>query len=147
MSQPLSPCLKIDSNFQLNLSKHDMRCSFLYMQITIHKCFKFFKGVLFSNFIEKKMGLTDAILGFSVYTVIINIFINYISKVQTNNASWKFVNLRWNHITVCNFESMETPVELNSLLSKFFCYITWSVISPDQTRLWTTCNCFFETIA
>ena len=33
--------------------------------------------------------------------------------------------------TVCNFQSMKTPVELNSLLSKFFCYITWFVISPD----------------
>ena len=33
--------------------------------------------------------------------------------------------------TVCNFESMKSPVELNSLLSKFFCYITWFVISSD----------------
>ena len=56
---------------------------------------------------------------------------------------------------VCNFQSMKSLVELNSLLSKFFCYITWFVISPDQTRLWTTCKrglyvksfCFFETIA
>ena len=31
-------------------------------------------------------------------------------------------------------------VELNSLLSKFFCYITWFVISPGQTRLKTTCK-------
>ena len=27
--------------------------------------------------------------------------------------------------TVCNFQSMKSPMELNSLLSKFFCYITW----------------------
>ena len=33
--------------------------------------------------------------------------------------------------SVCNFQSMKTPVELNSLLWKFFCYITWFVISPD----------------
>ena len=33
--------------------------------------------------------------------------------------------------TVCNFQSMKSPVELNSLLSEFFCYITWFVISPD----------------
>ena len=33
--------------------------------------------------------------------------------------------------TVCNFQSMKTVVELNSLLSKFFCDITWFVISPD----------------
>ena len=29
--------------------------------------------------------------------------------------------------TVCNFQSMKSPVELNSLFSKFFCYITWFV--------------------
>ena len=30
-----------------------------------------------------------------------------------------------NTVSVCNFQSMKSPVELNSLLSKFFCYITW----------------------
>ena len=57
--------------------------------------------------------------------------------------------------TVCNFQSMKSPVELNSLLSKFFCYITWFVISPYQTRQWTTSirglyvksYCFFEAMA
>ena len=56
--------------------------------------------------------------------------------------------------SVCNFQSMKRPVELNSLLSKFFCYTTWFVISPDETWLWTTCKrglyvksyYFFETI-
>ena len=33
--------------------------------------------------------------------------------------------------SVCNFQSMKSPVELNSPLLKFFCYITWFVISPD----------------
>ena len=33
--------------------------------------------------------------------------------------------------SVCNFQSMKSPVELNSLLSKLFCYITWFVISSD----------------
>ena len=32
---------------------------------------------------------------------------------------------------VCNFQSMKNPVELNSLLSKFLCYITWFAKSPD----------------
>ena len=57
--------------------------------------------------------------------------------------------------SVCNFQSIKSPVELNSLLLNFFRYITWFVISPDLTRLWTTCKrglyvksfCFFETIA
>ena len=39
---------------------------------------------------------------------------------------------------VCNFKSMKSPMELNSLLSKLFCYITRFVISPEQTRHWTT---------
>ena len=33
--------------------------------------------------------------------------------------------------SVCNFQAMKSPMELNSLLSKFFCYITWLVISPE----------------
>ena len=33
--------------------------------------------------------------------------------------------------SVSNFQFMESPVELNSLLSKFFCCITWFVISLD----------------
>ena len=33
--------------------------------------------------------------------------------------------------SVCNFQSMKSPVELSSPLLKFFCYITWFVISPD----------------
>ena len=58
-------------------------------------------------------------------------------------------------ITVCNFQSIKSPMELYSFLSKLFCYITWLVISPDYTRRWTTCKrglsvksyCFFETKA
>ena len=40
--------------------------------------------------------------------------------------------------TVCNFQSMKSLLELNSLSSKFFCYITWCIISPirrDTGRL------------
>ena len=33
--------------------------------------------------------------------------------------------------TVCNFQSMKIPVQLSSLFSKFFCYVTWFVTSPD----------------
>ena len=38
----------------------------------------------------------------------------------------------------CNFQSMKSPVEMNSLLSKFFCYITWllyQLIRRDTGRL------------
>ena len=28
-------------------------------------------------------------------------------------------------ISVCNFQSMKSPVEVNSLFLKFICYITW----------------------
>ena len=27
--------------------------------------------------------------------------------------------------SVCNFQSMKSPLELNGVLSKFFCFITW----------------------
>ena len=40
--------------------------------------------------------------------------------------------------SVCNFQSMESPLELNSLLSKFFFYITWflyQLIRGDTGRL------------
>ena len=43
----------------------------------------------------------------------------------------KMAEITLETISVYNFQSMKTPVELNSLLSKFFCYITWFVISPD----------------
>ena len=38
--------------------------------------------------------------------------------------------------TVCNFHSIKNPMELNNLLWKFFCYITWLDVTLDnlQTR-------------
>ena len=42
----------------------------------------------------------------------------YASRIQSQNT-----------ISVCNFQSMKSPVELNNLLPKFFCYITWFVIT------------------
>ena len=53
--------------------------------------------------------------------------------------------------SVCNFQSMKSPVELNSLFLTFFCYITWF----KEARKWTPCKRdfyikyygFFETIA
>ena len=41
-------------------------------------------------------------------------------------------------VTVCNFQSMKSPVKLNSLLLKLFCYITWllyHLIRRDTGRL------------
>ena len=54
-------------------------------------------------------------------------------------------------LSACNFQSMKSPVKLNSLFLKFFSYITWF----DYTRHWTPCKwglyiksyCFFEAIA
>ena len=39
-------------------------------------------------------------------------------------------------MSVCNFQSMKSPVELNCLFSKFFCYITWldAILDDLQTR-------------
>ena len=42
------------------------------------------------------------------------------------------------NISVCNSQSMKSPVELNSLLSKFFCYIIWllyQLIRRDTGRV------------
>ena len=65
-------------------------------------------------------------------------------------ANWSILNLVIQKIeycsfllhqfaySVCNFQSMKSPVELNSLLSKFFCYITWllyQLIRCDTGRL------------
>ena len=45
----------------------------------------------------------------------------------------------WHRLNpVYNFQSMESPVELNRLLSRFFCYITWllyQLIRSDTGRL------------
>ena len=54
------------------------------------------------------------------------------------------------NFSICNFQSMKSPVELNSFFLKFFCYITWF----DETGDWRACKrgfyvefyCFFETI-
>ena len=55
-------------------------------------------------------------------------------KKQRNSSLLKI------QCSVCNFQSMKSPMELNCLFSKFFCYITWFVISPGSTGSWTTCK-------
>ena len=58
---------------------------------------------------------------------------------------------KWTNKTDCNFQFMKSPVKMNSLFLKFFCYITWL----DEMRHWGPCKrglydkscCFFETIA
>ena len=54
-----------------------------------------------------------------VIIIIIIIIIIIVAKLGSNTNS------------VFNFQSMISLVELNSLFSRFFCYITWFVISPD----------------
>ena len=58
---------------------------------------------------------------------------SFLSKV-TSSRSCSFFDItvgfckrrnKCSSYTVCNFQSRKNPVELNSLLSKFFCYITW----------------------
>ena len=48
--------------------------------------------------------------------------------------------------TVCNFQSMTSPVELNNLFLKFFCYITWfdGYWSPCKRGLYVKSYCSFE---
>ena len=79
----------------------------------------------------------------------------HLKETSTQVFSCEYCTIFTNTNTVCNFQSRKSPVELNSLLSKLFCYITWLVISPDYRRHWTTCKrglyvksyCSPETIA
>ena len=63
-----------------------------------------------------------------------------------NNRIQKHVLHCDNSLSVCNFQSMKSPVERNSLFLKLFCYVTWF----DETRHWRLCRrgCYvkFETI-
>ena len=40
------------------------------------------------------------------------------------------------YVSVCNFQSMRSPLELNSLFLTLFCYITWF----DDTWHWKPCK-------
>ena len=99
------------------------------------------RSVLVTKISDTIASLPKIIKYFKIFYYPINI-----SKIDSNGLA--------KANTVCNFQSIKSPVELNSLLSKFFCYITWLVISPDWTRHWTTWKrglyvksyCFFETI-
>ena len=56
--------------------------------------------------------------------------------VSYNTISISFLRHIWKRCTCFGvqfviFENLKSPVKLNSLLSKFFCYITWFTISPD----------------
>ena len=55
-----------------------------------------------------------------------------IKPLSSNFTKTELIN------AVCNFQSVKSPVELNSLLLKFFCYITWllyHLIRRDIGRL------------
>ena len=50
----------------------------------------------------------------------------------------KFAKSVMDKFTVCNFQSMKSPLELSSLFSKFLCYFTWllcHLIRRDFGRL------------
>ena len=47
------------------------------------------------------------------------LFVYYVLSIQSSSLIYK------EHMTVCNFQSMKSLVELNSLFLKLFRYITW----------------------
>ena len=42
------------------------------------------------------------------------------------------IKIPYINYTACNFQSMKSFMDLNSLFSKFFCYITWFIITAVQ---------------
>ena len=59
----------------------------------------------------------------------------YLDRLRLNlEKAEAFSNQKTRPCTVCNFQSLKTPAELNSLLWKFFCYITWLVRHDDYLR-------------
>ena len=70
-----------------------------------------------------------------------------ILRTRAHFPEWYYLLEKWkpiiqnlgkktfNSVTVCDLESMKSPVELNSLSSKFFCCITWSVMSRINESL------------
>ena len=74
--------------------------------------------------------------GFS-FLNLINFIVNTLKITQTDQKP-TFKQFDDYLYTVCNFQSMKSPLELNSLLSKFFFYITWllyQLIRRDSGRL------------
>ena len=71
------------------------------------------------HFFLLRLFIIAIIITIIVVVIIIIIIIIIVAKLGSNTNS------------VFNFQSMISLVELNSLFSRFFCYITWFVISPD----------------
>ena len=81
-----------------SMCKHKLRWE------TVYKRFKFFKDVLFEDFREAVWNIDWSIVfNFLRKAVIINICINYISKVRISNVCWKFWNFGWNLIKTSSF--------------------------------------------
>ena len=88
------------------------------------------------------------LLSLSIVPMFLSIIYNLDTRLKFRvNKLRKLPNLHFHrdlNRTVRNFQSMKSPVELNSLLSKLICYITRFAISPDQMRHWTTCTQSFS---
>ena len=74
--------------------------------------------------------LAETFTVFNFYLIIIESYY-YIIFQNRKKLLPKIISDTCGAFTVCNFQSTNSPVELNSLLSNFFCYITWFVISSD----------------
>ena len=87
--------------------------------------------IFFSN---KKLTPEIKMKAFRAYVEPIFLY-NYEIWTITPSQAVKTINTFLRRLlrtyAVCNFQPMKSPVELNSLLSKFLCYITWFAKSPD----------------
>ena len=97
------------------------------------ECYTYYKILLFARLNWSVNGLQPRVYYYHYYY----------AYIVSSGLSGRALGIRLHRIvfawylhSVCNFQSMKAPVELNSLLSNFFCCIAWfsATIDDLQTR-------------
>ena len=84
--------------------------------------------------LQRRIQTTSTYVNAEVTFSVVKLFKNTVIPIFSTKSLSSFLLPIEKVRTVCNFQSMKTPVELNSLLSEFFCYITWFVIKNYKLR-------------
>ena len=102
--------------------------------------FSFCRNFIFKLFTKERRSSLEfsgilsllSMICFSCLSLLERLYISYDHLLLVWFFSMFFLypfGFGWSN-AVCNFQSMKSPVELNSLFSTFFRYITWFVILP-----------------